>query len=189
MRSFRVSDNPILVKGPDLTSRGLLISGTEPADDCGKPAPRPLDQVRPHLVMSRSAGRPVVRCPQQLRLHRALDELGISGVIHDLNDASLLRDEPMPEPILITMSGTILAGFGRWRSAFFDGRPEIHCIEYPLSDDQALQFILNHHQPQRGWSAFIRIRLALTLEPHFQQRALENMRAGGKYKGSANLPE
>jgi len=40
-----------------------------------------------------------------------------------------------------------------------------------------------------GWNAFIRIRLALTLEPSLQQKALDNMRAGGKYKGSANLPE
>jgi hypothetical protein len=31
--------------------------------------------------------------------------------------------------------------------------------------------------------------LALTLESNLQQRALDNMRAGGKYKGSANLPE
>jgi hypothetical protein len=41
----------------------------------------------------------------------------------------------------------------------------------------------------REWNAFIRIRLALTLEPYFQKRGLDNMRAGGKYKGSANLPE
>jgi hypothetical protein len=31
--------------------------------------------------------------------------------------------------------------------------------------------------------------LALTLKPSLQQRALDNMRAGGKYKGWANLPE
>jgi hypothetical protein len=49
--------------------------------------------------------------------------------------------------------------------------------------------MLSHHQTRRGWNAFFRIRLALTLEPYFQQRALENMRAGGKYKGLANLPE
>jgi hypothetical protein len=31
--------------------------------------------------------------------------------------------------------------------------------------------------------------LALKLELYYQQRALDNMRAGGKYKGSADLPE
>ena len=31
--------------------------------------------------------------------------------------------------------------------------------------------------------------MALTLESYFEQKALDNMRAGGKYKGSANLPK
>ena len=47
---------------------------------------------------------------------------------------------------MITTSGTILAGFGRWRLAVFEGRREIHCIEYPLGEDESLQFILTHHQ-------------------------------------------
>ncbi len=140
-------------------------------------------------AMSRSEGRPVVRSPEQLRLHPALDELDWVGVIGELNEATRLTNPSVAEPILITTNGTILDGFGRWRSAVFDGRHEINCIEYPLGDDESLQFIISHHQPQRGWNAFIRIRLALKLEPYFQQRALDNMRAGGKYKGSANLPE
>lgn len=140
-------------------------------------------------AMSRLEGRPVVRSPEHLRLHRALDELKWIDVIGELNEAARLTNPSVTEPILITTNGTILAGIGRWRSAVFDSRHEINCIEYPLSEDESLQFIIRHHQPQRGWNAFIRIRLALTLEPYFQQRALDNMRAGGKYKGSANLPE
>lgn len=35
----------------------------------------------------------------------------------------------------------------------------------------------------------MRIRLALTLTPYLQQKALENMRIGGKHKGLANLPK
>ena len=140
-------------------------------------------------AMSRLEGRPVVRSPEHLRLHRALDEIEWIGVIGEPNEAARLTNPSVPEPILITTNGTILAGIGSWQSVFFDGRQEINCIEYPLSEDESLQFIISHHQPQRGWNAFIRIRLALKLEPDLQQRALDNMRAGGKYKGSANLPE
>jgi len=147
----------------------------------------PLHHFNP-TAMSRVEGRPVVRSPEQLRLHRALEELGWTGVIDEFNDAARLTNPSVTESILITTNGTILAGFGRWRSAVFDGSHEINCIEYPLSEDDALQFIIRYHQPQRGWNAFIRIRLALKLEPYFQQRALDNMSAGGKYKGSANLP-
>jgi hypothetical protein len=134
-------------------------------------------------------GRPVIRAPGQLRLHRALEELGWTGVIDEFNDAAQLKGQSVPEPILITTSGTILAGIGRWRLAVFECRREVNCIEYPLSEDESLQFLLTHHQTRCGWNKFVRICFALTLKPSLQRRALDNMRAGGKYKGWANLPE
>jgi hypothetical protein len=139
--------------------------------------------------MSRREGRPVVRSPKQVRLHRALEELGWTGEIGEFNAAARLKNQFVPEPILITTNGTILVGFGRWRSALFDDRHELNCIEYPLSEEEALQFIISHHQPQSGWNKYIRICMALKLEPYFQQRARDNMRAGGKYKGSSKLTE
>ena len=148
----------------------------------------PPQSVKP-TAMSPLEGRSVVRSPEQLRLHRALEELGWTGVIDEFNDAARLKNQSIPDPILITTNGTILAGFGRWWLAVFDRRHEISCIEYPLGENDSLQFILTHHQTRRGWNAFVRICLALTLEPYFQQRALDNMRAGGKYKGWANLPD
>jgi len=131
----------------------------------------------------------VVRSPQQLRLHPALEELGWTGVIDEFNDAALLKDQSAPEPVLVTTNGTIIAGFGRWRSAVFSGRHEIDCIEYPITEDECLRFTLAYYQTRYGWNAFVRIRLALTQETKLQQRALDNMRAGGRHKGSANLPE
>ena len=138
---------------------------------------------------TRVDGRPVVRSPEQLRLHPAMKELGWTGVIGELDNAVRRKNQPQPEPILITTNGTILAGFGHWRLAMLEDREEINCIEYPVADEAALQFIINHHQPQRGWNAFVRIRLALTLKPSLQEVALNNMRSGGKHKGLANLPE
>jgi hypothetical protein len=67
----------------------------------------------------------VVRSPEQLRLHRALEELGWTGVIGELNDAAGRKNQSVPEPILIATDGTILAGFGRWRLAVFEGTHEI----------------------------------------------------------------
>jgi hypothetical protein len=131
----------------------------------------------------------VRRSPQELHLHRALNELGGMGLIDELNRAAQRKDQSVLEPLLITTNGTILAGFGRWRLALFEGRDEIRCVEYPLSDAEALGFILTHHQTRWGWNDFVRICLALKLELYFQQRARDNMSAGGKYKGSANLPE
>jgi hypothetical protein len=147
---------------------------------------RPAFDPRPIMWLE---GRSVVRCSEQLRLHRALDDIGWTGMIDELDGAVRLRNHSMPDQVLITTSGTILAGFGIWRLAILEGRHTIHCIEYLLDDDAALEFILSYQKPRRVWNAFVRTCLALTLEPHLQQRALENMRTGGKYKGSASLPD
>jgi hypothetical protein len=148
----------------------------------------PLQSFNP-TVMSRSDGRSAVRFPEQLQLHPALKEIGWMGLVDEFNDAARLPNPSVPDPILVTSTGTILAGFGSWRLAMIEGKPEVPCIEYTLNDDESLHFILTHHQIRRGWNDFARIRLALTLKPSFQKRALENMRAGGKLKGLANLPD
>ena len=124
-----------------------------------------------------------------MHLHSALEKVGWAGLVDELNDAAGPTIHPIHDPILIATDGTVLAGFGRWRLAVFEQVPEIYCIEHSLSVDDSLMFILTHHQTQRGWNAFVRIRLALTLKPSLQQVALNNMRIGGKYKGLANLPE
>jgi hypothetical protein len=147
--------------------------------------PQPFDPTAASLL----EGHPLFRFPGQLRMHPALNELGWVGGISELNEAARLTNPSVTEPILITTSGIVLAGLGRWRSALLNSGQALNCIEYPLSEEEALQFIISHHQPHRGWNAFIRIRLAPTLEPYLQQKALEHMRAGGKYKGLANLPE
>jgi hypothetical protein len=139
-------------------------------------------------TMSRVEGRPVLRFPQELRLHRALDELGWVDE-DELNSAARQTSQSLTEPILITTHSTILAGLGRWRLALFEGRNEIPCIEYALNEDESLLFMLTHHQIRRGWNDFARIRLAMTLASSLQQKAVDNMRAGGKLKGLANLPE
>ena len=74
-------------------------------------------------------GRPVLRHPEQLRLHPALVEVGWTGGIDNLNDAARLKNQSVTEPVLITTSGTILSSFGTWRLAIFESREHIECIE------------------------------------------------------------
>jgi len=137
--------------------------------------------------MGEREGRPVTRSPEQLRLHPALQNLRWNGAADELNEAARIQERPMPEPILITTEGLILAGFGRWQWATIQGQREIPCIEYPLNEEDSVRFILAYHRPRPSWNAFIRIYVALTQEPSLQQKALQNVRAGGKYKGSSNL--
>src|SRR5271169_6595922 len=84
---------------------------------------RSIENVATHSYFRRGAapqGRPVVRSPGELRLHRALEELGWTDAIDEFNGAARLKGQSVPEPILITTNGTVLAGFGRWRLALFE---------------------------------------------------------------------
>ena len=133
-------------------------------------------------------GHPVICHPRKLKLHTALGELGWAH-INELDGAARLGDRTIPEPILVSTQGVVLSGLGAWQLALLDSRTEIACIEYSLNEDESLQFILAQHRTRRQWNAFVLIRLALTLEPHFQEKALNNMRSGGKYKAWTHLPE
>jgi hypothetical protein len=130
-----------------------------------------------------------MRSPKELRLHDAMEKLGWTSFADEVTEAARSMDQGFSQAIYITASGIVLSGFGRWQLALSEGVDEICCIEYALNDYEALRFILAHYQPRRGWNAFIRICLALAIEPDLQQKALENMRAGGRYKGSTNLPD
>lgn len=132
-------------------------------------------------------GRLIIRSTEDMDLHPALGGLAYIDLALEMNEAARVKDHPT-RLILTTHEGTVFSGFESWRSALLRGEREIQCVEFVLGKEDALQFILVHHKPQRGWNAFVRTRLALSLEPHFQRGANENMRDGGRYKGMANLP-
>jgi hypothetical protein len=169
--------------GQRSTETGLTISDSSPAS-LFVPQPNV-----PHVSLSRLEGCPVVRSAAQLHLHAALVQLDLIDAVGELNEAARLKGQGVLEPILITTTGTLLTGIGRWQLAILEGKQEIACIEYPLADAEVLQFILAHYRRRQGWNDIVRIRIALILETSLQQKALDNQRAGGKCKGLASLPE
>jgi hypothetical protein len=130
----------------------------------------------------------VRRCPGTLQLHPVLARLNLLHSSHDLNRAVRLQS-PVEAPILIAKRGDVIGGFSEWWQAIKMCHQFINCIEYSLTDEEALEFILRHHKSEQSWNDFVRIRVALELEPTLQTKALGNQIAGGKYKGSANLPK
>jgi hypothetical protein len=99
----------------------------------------------------------VIRSPLQLRLHRALEEVGWAGITRRVQ-----RSHQAESPVghrSNSVHDERDDSFRLWALAVFDGRLEINCIEYPLSEDESLQFILTYHQTRRGWNDFVRIRL------------------------------
>jgi hypothetical protein len=91
------------------------------------------------------------------------------------------------EPIVVTQGGMIVDGYARWELARRQGRQTIVCLEYDLTDEEALRWLLQSHRPSRGLSAYCRILLALDLEPFLQEQARANQQAGGQNKNSSDL--
>jgi len=176
---------PPLAKGE--SSEYVQASDEEPEGNASASLQPTDSDPRANVVEAGRQGLPVVRHPKDLHLHPAL--LGLDGMDEavELNEAERIRHQATTL-ILISSDGTVLSGIGHWRSAILHGEREVQCIEYLLGQEDALKFILVQHGPRRAWNAFVRTRLALTLEPYFQRGSLDNMRNGGKHKGLARLP-
>jgi hypothetical protein len=90
-------------------------------------------------------------------------------------------------PLLVTQDKFIIDGYARRELARRKGRPTLQCVEYDLTEQQALEWSIQTHRPSQGLSDFIRIELALDLEPYFQEKAALNQQAGGRGKGLSKL--
>jgi hypothetical protein len=93
------------------------------------------------------------------------------------------------EPLVITQDRTIVDGYARLQLAGLIGRQTLPCIEYELTEAEALHLLLQRHLRSDGLNAFSRVLLALDLEPSLREKALSNQRAGGQGKGSSKLTE
>jgi hypothetical protein len=126
---------------------------------------------------------------EELRPHPAYVRHRLMVPAHKLSALSERGDLAFQEPLAITNDRTIIDGYARWELAGHQGRSTLPCLQYGLSETEALQWILRTHQRSSGLNAFNRILLALDLESTFQEQARLNQQAGGRYKGSSNLTE
>ena len=131
-------------------------------------------------------GRLVHRAPEQLRPHpvylNVCSPVATGKMPHSPADST-----PVIAPLLTTKDGLILDGHRRWRLALREGRPSVACIEYDLTSEQALLFMLDRYRHAEWLNDFCRIVMALQLEPHWQAQARERQRQGGTGKLSSTL--
>jgi hypothetical protein len=92
-------------------------------------------------------------------------------------------------PLVVTRDGLIIDGYARWELARRQTRAELPCVSLNVSQEEALEHILHNQSRSVGLNAYLRIELALELEPWLRERAVANQSAGGRNKGSSTLPE
>ena len=125
------------------------------------------------------ASRLVDRAPDELRPHPVY--LKVRGPIRGSEGRQPpLSSAALAKPVAITRAGLILDGYTRWQLAVREGWPSVACIQYELSDEQAVLFMLDKHRRSDRLNAFCRILLALQLEPHWRARARQHQAGAGK---------
>lgn len=158
----------------ELPARQSLFAapGFAPSNAGGKAAPRmamrSTDTLKPHPSLLKENLWPT---PERLL---ALEKLG---------------EAIFEQPLLITKENLIVDGYARWRIARRQQRATLLCIEFPLTEREALQRILQTHCRPEWLNDFTRVQLALDLEPWFRAQAQANQSTGGKEKASSKLTE
>ena len=129
-------------------------------------------------------------CPvEELRPHPSYGRHRFTVSPSRLSALAERGDFALHEPLMITRNRTIIDGYCRWELARRQGRTTVTCIEYDLTEEEALRWLLYKHRRVEGLNAFCRILLALDLEPWFREQARVNQSAGGRIKGSSKLTE
>ena len=94
---------------------------------------------------------------------------------------------PIREPLLTTTAGTILDGHARWQVARDRQQPTLPCLEYDVTNEEALQVLIQQHRASEGLNAFCRIVMALELEPFLRARSRRSRPETSVTTSSSNL--
>ena len=141
------------------------VDGGQHGPNGGRLVHRPTATVRPHPTYQACCG-PIAAT----RVRRVAQQRG-----------------PIREPLLTTTAGTILDGHARWQVALDRQQPSLPCIEYNLTEDEALQIVIQHHRASEGLNDFCRIVMALDLEPYFREGSPRRRPTTGARTPSSNL--
>jgi hypothetical protein len=125
----------------------------------------------------------------ELRPHPSYIRHQLSVSASQLSALAALGSLAFREPIVVTRNLTIIDGYARFQLAQRQGRETLSCLEYDLTEEEALRWLIQSHRPSWGLNAFSRVLLVLDLEPFLQERAHANQRIGGQHKGSSILTE
>lgn len=147
------------------------------------PCSKRLDRHSPLSWQSR-----LISCPvSDLRPHPSYARHKLSVDAAQLSTLADRGDRAFCDPIAITFDRVVIDGYARLELARRRGRPMLDCFVHELGTEDALEELIRTHSGSQGLPDFVRIEMALDLEPHFHARALMNQQSGGQGKGLSKL--
>jgi hypothetical protein len=133
--------------------------------------------------------RLVMRSPSELHAHPSWVKHNLGLSVARLSAIAASWNPSKLDPISITRDGTILKGHEVCELARRMGLERVACLEYDLDEAEALLWIIQHSHQDQELNSYHRIVLALDYEPSLRERARENQRLGGQFKGLTDLSE
>jgi|HubBroStandDraft_4_1064222.scaffolds.fasta_scaffold11008_2 hypothetical protein len=133
--------------------------------------------------------RLITRSPWELHPHASWIKHNLGLSVARLSAIAASWNPSKLNPVSITRDGTILKGHEVCDLAPRMGLAQLSCLEYDLDEEGALLWIIQHSHQDRELNPYHRIVLALDYEPSLRERARENQRLGGQFKGSTTLRE
>ncbi len=142
-----------------------MTADGQPGPDGGRLVDRPAVTLRPHPTYQALCG-PIAAT----RARRVAQQRG-----------------PIRDPLLTTSEGTILDGHARWQVALDRQQRSVPCLEYDVTENEALQIVIQQHRASEGLNAFCRVVMALELEPFLRERSRRSRPSTGGRTLSSNL--
>ena len=136
-----------------------------------------------------NSGQPVICRLSELRHHPSYVRLHLTVPASKLSTLAEQGELAFREPLAITRERIVIDGYARWELARLKRRLVLPCVEYELTEEEAIRWLLQKHRRSNGMNDFCRILLAMELEPCLKAKALSNQQFGGRMKGSSNLTE
>jgi hypothetical protein len=124
-----------------------------------------------------------LRAVAQLRPHPALIRHHISPSVYKIEALIKLQHVSSCPPLLITRDGLIIDGYARWDLARRQGCPVLPCVSLDVSEEEALEHLLHNEVRHNGMNAYLRIELALELEPWLRKKGSVKRLLAGPAKG------
>jgi hypothetical protein len=158
-----------------------------------QPVPRQDTSASTHRSSSDSAAmvpaqRRLMSWPvDKLRAHPAYAQLGIGISSGKLNALLESGEDAFIVPLIVTSTGYVIDGYARLEAARVQGRAAIDCIEYEVSEEEALRRLLLCHRPSPGLPPFPRVAIARGLGNSSREKALHHQQAGGKEKALSKI--
>jgi hypothetical protein len=183
--------NPLRVEPKTLegAKSGIASVPTTPHQPTAQQSLFGAPDVVPPDVSDQAAPQMVMRGTDTLKPHPSLLKQNLWPTNERLLKLAKYGNALFEQLLLITNEGLIVDGHARWLIARRQQRATMLCQMCQLTEQEALQRILQTQRRPEWLNPFSRVRLALDLEPWFREKARANQSAGGKEKLSSKLTE